>query len=141
MPVAAPRRCPTCRGLFTADRCPTCVKARDERRGTAAQRGYCSARWRRLRAAKLSQAPLCSVCSEPATEVDHLERHDGPNDPRFWSCDNLDSKCKRCHARKTALFDSVFARRDRNITATTPSPNRLAGHFSRGHNSEGPVIG
>jgi hypothetical protein len=37
-----------------------------------------------------------------ATEVDHLQRHRGPDDPLFWIWSNLDSKCKPCHSRKTA---------------------------------------
>jgi 5-methylcytosine-specific restriction protein A len=54
--------------------------------------------------------PRCSVCQAVATEVDHLVRHDGPDDPRFWDWKNLDSKCHRCHSRKTATQDSTFAR-------------------------------
>jgi 5-methylcytosine-specific restriction protein A len=46
-----------------------------------------------------------------ATDVDHLERHDGTNDPRFWDWANLDSKCHACHSQKTAREDSTFANR------------------------------
>jgi 5-methylcytosine-specific restriction protein A len=61
--------------------------------------------------------PLCSVClsagrTVPATDVDHLVPHAGPADPKFWEFQNLDSKCHRCHSRKTATQDSTFARRN-----------------------------
>ena len=46
-----------------------------------------------------------------ATDVDHLERHDGPDDPKFFDMNNLDSKCHACHSRKTATVDSTFANR------------------------------
>jgi len=108
--MMAPRRCPTCHALVTSERCPTCVRTRDRRRGTAAQRGYCSARWRKLRAAKLQIDPLCSVCGVIAEHVDHLQAVDGRDDPRFWLWANLDSKCASCHSRKTIAADGGFRR-------------------------------
>jgi 5-methylcytosine-specific restriction endonuclease McrA len=112
-------RCSSCHRQVTG-RCPHCVRTRqahyDTTRLSAAARGYCSKRWRALRAQKLSRDPLCSVCLAAgrtviATDVDHLERHDGTNDPRFWDWANLDSKCHACHSQKTAREDSTFARR------------------------------
>ena len=140
-----PRRCSTCNSLFTAHRCRTCTRQADQRRGSASARGYCSARWRKVRAQKLAADPFCSTCAlhgrmTVATDVDHLERVAGPNDPRFFVWEVLDSKCRACHSRKTALIDSTFAHRDTNITGTRRSPNRLGVGFSRGQNPEGPAI-
>jgi len=82
----------------------------DRQRGTAAQRGYCSARWRKVRASKLQIDPLCSQCGRIAEHVDHLRAVDGPDDPRFWLWANLDSKCASCHSRKTIAMDGGFRR-------------------------------
>jgi 5-methylcytosine-specific restriction protein A len=117
MPMMPSHRCGGC-GQLVAGRCPTCTRQRDLARPNAASRGYCSQRWRRLRASKLGLDPLCSVClaagrTVAATDVDHLERHDGPDDPRFWLWANLDSKCKPCHSRKTARYDSTFTTHQR----------------------------
>jgi 5-methylcytosine-specific restriction protein A len=122
MPTMPPHRCLSCGQLVTG-RCQRCLAVRlggyrrrfDAHRATASARGYCSERWRTLRQAKLDKDPLCSVCLQRgilihATDVDHLEPHDGPGDPRFWDWANLDSKCHRCHSRKTATTDSTFAR-------------------------------
>jgi len=116
MPTMPAHRCGTCGSLVAGGRCQVCVRQRDRRRPNANARGYNSARWLKLRAAKLQLDPLCSVCAAAgrltaATDVDHLERHDGPDDPRFWLFSNLDSKCHQCHSRKTATQDSTFARR------------------------------
>jgi 5-methylcytosine-specific restriction enzyme A len=100
MPMMPSHRCATCGRLVTG-RCPSCARAHQLRRPNANTRGYCSPRWRDLRAQKLHTDPFCSVCGRLANEVDHLERHHGPDDPRFWLWSNLDSKCKVCHARKT----------------------------------------
>jgi 5-methylcytosine-specific restriction enzyme A len=114
MPMMPSHRCGTCGRLVTG-RCPFCEQTRQRQRPTAAARGYCSDRWRRLRAEKLQQDPFCSVCGRLANEVDHLARHDGPNSASFWDWSNLDSKCKRCHARKTATQDSTFANKSVGI--------------------------
>lgn len=111
-----PRRCPTCRRLVTARRCPRCVRQRDASRPNANARGYCSERWRRLRAAVLALHPWCSVClaagkSVPATDVDHVVPHHGPDHHLFWDFSNLDAKCHACHSRKTATQDSGFAKK------------------------------
>jgi 5-methylcytosine-specific restriction protein A len=117
MPMMPSHRCPTCGNRITG-RCGYCRRSRETARPNAAARGYNSVRWRQLRAAMLELHPLCSVCTlagrvEPATDVDHLERHDGPDDPKFWLWSNLDSKCHQCHSRKTATQDSTFARTGR----------------------------
>jgi 5-methylcytosine-specific restriction enzyme A len=116
VPTMPPHRCAVCHTLVLARTCPHCRTRRDLARPNASARGYTSTRWRQLRAQKLQHDPLCSVClaagrTMAATQVDHLDRHDGPDDPRFWDWSNLDSKCASCHSRKTALHDSAFVHR------------------------------
>lgn len=69
----------------------------------AAARGYCSAKWRRFRAAKLADDPVCQSggCPEPATDVDHIREVNGPNDPLFFERANVQSLCHSCHSKKT----------------------------------------
>jgi len=66
---------------------------------------YSSARWRRLRAAKLAKNPLCETCEldgriVAANTVDHRTPIKHGGDP--WSWDNLQSQCGPCHSRKSA---------------------------------------
>lgn len=89
-----------------AFRPPTFGKRYDEpgnERLSAAKRGY-GRSWRALRAAFLSDNPLC-VCGAPATEVDHVIslRRGGSNHHS-----NLQALCKPCHARKTVEIDGGF---------------------------------
>ena len=109
-------RCHICGSVVAGGRCPTCRQQRDGRRDSAAQRGYCSARWRRLRALKLQHEPLCRACVAAgrlvaADTVDHIRPHTGVDTESFWRWDNLQSLCASCHSRKTATQDSAFARR------------------------------
>lgn len=96
---------------------PTDAQLRHSRRATdqrynqerAAKRGpdpRSTARWRRVRAMKLAQQPLCETCEAAgktvaATEVDHVqgiwERPD-----LVYTMENLTSYCVPCHARKSA---------------------------------------
>jgi 5-methylcytosine-specific restriction protein A len=108
-------RCGSCSRLVQG-RCPHCRQARERAKPSPSSQGYNSARWRKLRLYKLSIDSLCSVClaagrMTAATDVDHLQPHDGPNDPLMWAWSNLDAKCHACHSRKTATVDSGFARR------------------------------
>lgn len=114
MPTAAPRPCnhPGCREYQTAKGyCAAHQKDRrqyDERRGTAAQRGY-NAEWRRARAEYLRRNPLCVCCLEqnrvtPSTVVDHIKPHKG-NMKLFWDQTNWQALCKTCHDRKTMTED------------------------------------
>lgn len=73
----------------------------DERRGTAASRGYGS-RWRKARATYLARHPLCVKCERrgrvtEATVVDHRIPHKG--DPAlFWDEGNWQALCGSCHS-------------------------------------------
>lgn len=75
------------------------LKQRQEETGrTLALNG---AAWRKLRAAVLSEQPMCEHCEArsiltPALEVDHID-----NDPTNNNRDNLASLCRPCHSRKT----------------------------------------
>lgn len=70
----------------------------------AYRRLYQSAAWRRLRLAKLAEAPLCEWCLEQeivteATEVHHADGgHKGDVD-KFFSGPFL-STCRSCHASR-----------------------------------------
>jgi len=55
-----------------------------------------SAAWRKLRAAVLAEAPLCLMCDDVATNVDHADGNPGNNTRR-----NLASLCQSCHSHKT----------------------------------------
>ena len=78
----------------------------NERRGTAASRGY-DHRWRKLRLMVLRKEPLCRECGRGATVVDHVIPHRGDralfNDPY-----NLQSLCKACHNKKSGRENSGF---------------------------------
>lgn len=64
---------------------------------------YNTARWRKLRVAKLRACPLCEYCSPQiqaiATEVDHRLAINNGGAP--WAWDNLASACGACHKSKT----------------------------------------
>jgi 5-methylcytosine-specific restriction protein A len=112
MPTQAGRPCNnrTCSGIVRGGVCSKCGsqrrgsdKALDDRRGTAAQRGY-DATWHKLRRMQLSREPLCRDCSQEhhvtlASEVHHIiAKRNGGED----SFNNLMSLCKTHHSRRTA---------------------------------------
>lgn len=112
MPTKAPTTCrrPGCPGTVRDRVCSVCGPQRaqrqaehDERRGTAAERGY-DRRWQQIRLRFLRQNPLCVTCLArgqvtPATDVDHIipRRAGGPDDES-----NLQALCHSCHSAKTA---------------------------------------
>jgi 5-methylcytosine-specific restriction protein A len=65
------------------------------------QKFYWSTEWKRLKAVKLMNNPLCEKCSEfswtvPATEVHHIE--DIVKNPlKALDYNNLQSLCHECH--------------------------------------------
>jgi 5-methylcytosine-specific restriction protein A len=100
---------PGCPALTDGGRCEQHRKQErqqlDDRRGTAASRGY-NSRWSKARAAYLAEHPLCVVCRAQnrytsATVVDHIRAHKGDMD-LFWDVSNWQSLCKQCHDIKTA---------------------------------------
>jgi 5-methylcytosine-specific restriction protein A len=87
----------------------------DERRGTAAQRGY-GARWQKYRRWFLCQPQnaICVRCkaegkATPPTVVDHITPHRG-NEQLFWDPANHQPLCEGCHNHKTATEDGGFGR-------------------------------
>lgn len=77
------------------------ARVQDERRGSAAARGY-DRTWQRLRLMKLRATPLCESpgCDEAASEVDHVvPLEDGGE--RLDEL-NLQSLCGLHHRQKTA---------------------------------------
>lgn len=66
---------------------------------------YQSDQWRKLRAVKLSNDPLCQHCEKrgyfvEANEVDHITPI-ADDKTLILDYDNLQSLCKSCHSRKT----------------------------------------
>ena len=62
-------------------------------------------RWQRIRAAQLAAHPWCARCLREgrhtlATDVHHLERHEG-DVAKFYNSP-LESDCHACHSRETA---------------------------------------
>lgn len=73
---------------------------------------YQTAQWKRLRAVKLVESPLCERCLsleggvkiEPAVDVHHKISFMTTNDPLererlAFDYDNLQSLCKKCHQK------------------------------------------
>lgn len=100
-------------------------KADRQRRGSANDRGY-TASWQKAAKAFLRNNPLCQ-CQDcqaglkrltPATVVDHRIPHKGNRD-LFWDVSNWQSMSKRCHDRKTALYDGAFGHEQTNNAINT----------------------
>lgn len=95
-------------GRCEAHAAPIIARRNAVDRSAEAGRGlYFTTRWKKMRAAVLRAEPLCRDCAakgrpEPATEIDHVVRHQG-NAWRFWDMSNLQPLCARCHARKTFI--------------------------------------
>jgi 5-methylcytosine-specific restriction enzyme A len=84
---------------------PHGVQRQQPKRLSPSIRGY-DERWKKLRAAFLTEHPWCSVCLSagkhtPATDVDHVRPFQHRDDPLRLDWNNLDAKCHACHARKT----------------------------------------
>ena len=85
-----------------------CHKHKPDRfRPSSAKRGYGGKRWLAFRKVQLDLEPLCKECLKegrmvPATDVDHVMPIAGPDDPRFYDLECVQSLCHSCHARKTA---------------------------------------
>ena len=90
----------------------------DRRRGSSTARGY-GYRWQKIRDNYLANHPLCvdpfgdhaadGVDAVAASDVDHIKpKRDGGTD----DMDNLQSLCKRCHSKKTAIEDNRWGRGD-----------------------------
>lgn len=67
---------------------------------------YHNQKWKKLREKKLSQNPLCEVCFKTGEEVDHILNHKG-NVVLFFEFENLQTLCKKCHARKSMMETKI----------------------------------
>lgn len=87
--------------------------AKEWRRERGAEQGQrYGTDWRRLRARHLEQHPLCATCGAVARYVDHKQTiRDAPE--RRLDPSNLESLCRSCHSRKTALMDGRWGLRKR----------------------------
>ncbi|WP_083300751.1 HNH endonuclease [Jeongeupia sp. USM3] len=117
MPVKPKRPCkqPGCRALTDDGWCdahrPAPHARYDDRRGSAASRGY-NSRWRKARETFLCRHPLCAECERQdrvtaAEVVDHIIPHRG-DQALFWDTSNWQSLCRSCHSAKTAAEDGGF---------------------------------
>lgn len=119
MPTRAslPCRAPACPNLvprsgYCAQHQAVVYRQQDDRRGTAASRGY-GHKWRQARKAWLAKHPLCVDCEEEgrvtaAVEVDHVIPHRGDM-TLFWDTSKWAGRCKSHHSAKTAR-ESAFGR-------------------------------
>lgn len=106
MRVCSVNGCPNLYPTNQGSRCSEHRAAADQRRGTAAQRGYTGRGHQTFRNAVLNRDPICVLCGiAQSTVADHYPRsrkeltdlHMDPNDP-----DNGRGLCKTCHDRETA---------------------------------------
>lgn len=113
-----PCRYPGCPALTREGYCAKHKPKRAGRRASAEYHGWYSLDvWTKdLRPAQLLREPWCQECARRgirtrATVVDHITPHQG-NWLRFVDRGNLQSLCKHCHDRKTAL-EQAEKRRER----------------------------
>ena len=114
-----PCRYPGCPELTREGYCPKHKPKRAGRRVSAQWHGWYSLPvWTDdLRPNQLLREPWCRECARRgihtrATVVDHIQPHRG-NWIRFIDRDNLQSLCKSCHDRKTALEMAAEKRQNR----------------------------
>ncbi|WP_272848221.1 HNH endonuclease [Paracoccus saliphilus] len=69
----------------------------DQRRPSSRQRGY-TREWEKARADYLRYHPVCRMCGDTATVVDHITPHKGDK-ALFWNHSNWQPLCKPCHDR------------------------------------------
>lgn len=106
----------TCHGGYCdrhKDQAKQQAAARDQRRGSSAQRGY-GYKWQQARLDHLAKEPFCVDCLEEgvatlATVVDHDPPHKGDM-KKFWNRLFWKSRCERHHNIKTATEDGGFGR-------------------------------
>lgn len=85
----------------------------DERRGSAAARGYDS-KWQKLRPHYLRKHPLCVCClandeTSAAEVIDHVEPHRGDM-VKFWDRGNWQGLCWRCHREIKSVMEASWDR-------------------------------
>jgi len=117
LPSSSPRACSRagCSALSCGD--DNCLDKRQathrpkedkdphDRGSLSRTKAYSTARWRKLREAQMSRAPLCQRCLSfdlvtIAADADHQIPHKG-DAKLMWNAGNLQSLCKSCHSWKT----------------------------------------
>jgi len=114
MPFAPPRACHCGAIVPHGERCPKHQKPRDRE----ARKAYDATRpnrmapydaaWKRCRSLFLKANPMCCAagCTNPATEVDHIQTvKDRPDLRLHWS--NLRAFCKSHHSRRTIYEQGI----------------------------------
>ncbi len=106
MPYQSLRQCtyPGCYVLVKSGRCATHTE-QGTIRDPEVKKLYNSKRWQTIRVAQLSNFPWCAHCMNEgkhviASEVHHIERHQG--DPDKFFNGPFESLCKPCHSAETA---------------------------------------
>ena len=120
--------------------CKDCARGErsryDRERRPAFHKLYRSPRWTRIREEHIEANPFCVDCGDRGTDVDHVVPHRG--DTRlFFDRNNLATRCKVCHSRKTA--NEVNARRgggSRNFRSVVQG-NARPGDKRTNHKTEG----
>lgn len=128
----ARRVCPTpgCPTITSGGRCASCRTEADQRRGTAAQRGYGHEHATRFRAAVLDRDPVCVMpnCARPSTVADHHPKSrrelvalgQDPNDPRHGR-----GLCASHHSTETTQHQpGGFLDQSRSVTPLGHTPIR-----------------
>jgi len=115
-------------------------------RGNSTERGY-DADWQRLRAAYLSEHPLCVTCERegetvPAQDVDHIQAFSGRYDPSRLDWWNLQGLCRRhhnqkTHGEKTHVRVRTFAA---NIIIVAGKPGSGKTTYVRRHKEDGDLV-
>ena len=98
-----PARLCVCGNIVPGDQvCPCQIekarirKARhDRKRPSSRQRGY-TREWEKARADYLRHHPVCKMCGDTATLVDHIKPHRGDM-ALFWNHNNWQALCAPCH--------------------------------------------
>jgi len=116
-PIKPKRPCthPGCPELVDSGRCEkhrVQQRLQSQSRRDNAHLHLYSTEWKKIRARKLREDPLCAECEKQgrlvlATVCDHIVPHKGDL-TLFYDYDNLQGLCTRCHAVKTATCDGAF---------------------------------
>lgn len=99
----SPCRIPSCKAYATnegycqrhAHRHEIRAKLDEKKKPSIRKRGYDKNHFK-LRTIMLHEQPLCAVCGQPATDLDHID-----GDPFNRERKNLQMLCKACHSLKT----------------------------------------
>jgi 5-methylcytosine-specific restriction protein A len=95
------------------------LKAYDDRRGSASERGY-THRWSTAARTFRARHPLCRGCEaaglvEAAVLVDHVEPHKGDS-TRFWDTSMWQSSCRWHHDVVKQRLEQMWARGEISVS-------------------------